>query len=84
MLWFREQRPGHAAEHRLRIAPRPALTGATPANFDTTSLVVIERLPPGRPQTFLLQLLTNQDPEYVDYAAYLARNRPRHRYGYGP
>ena len=44
-LWFREERPGHAAEHRLRIGPRSTLVDATPRDFDTTSLVVLERLP---------------------------------------
>ena len=83
-FWFREQRPGHAAEHRLRIGPGATLVGATPNNFDTTSLVVLERLPAGRNHTFLVQLLTDQDAAYVDYVQYLTSDRPRHRYGYGP
>ena len=45
-LWFREERPEHAAEHRLRIGPRERLVNATPNSFDTTSLVVLERLRP--------------------------------------
>ena len=84
VLWFREERPGHAAEHRLRIGPRATLVNATPNNFDTTSLVVLERLPAGRTNTFLVQLLTNGDPGYDDYLPYLTQNRPQHRYGYGP
>ena len=83
-LWFREERPGHAAEHRLRIGPRAALVSATPSNFDTTSLVVLERLPTGRPHIFLVQLLTSQEAGYADYLPYLTQDRPRHRYGYGP
>lgn len=83
-LWFREQRPRHAAEHRLRIGSRTTLVNATPQNFDTTSLVVLERLPAGRTHTFLVQLLTNQDPGYNDYLTYLTHDRPQHRYGYGP
>ena len=83
-LWFREERSGHAAEHRLRIGPGPVLVSASPSNFDTTSLVVLERLPAGRPHTFLIQLLTSEDAGYVDYLPYLTQDRPRHRYGYGP
>ena len=83
-IWFREERPGHAAEHRLRIGPRATLVNATPNNFDTTSLVVLERLPVGRTHTFIMQLLTAQDAVYDDYLQYLTQNRPRHRYGYGP
>ena len=83
-IWFREERPEHAAEHRLRIGPRATLVNATPNNFDSTSLVVIERLPVGRTHTFVVQLLTTQDPGYDDYFRYLTQDRPRHRYGYGP
>ena len=83
-LWFREQRPGHAAEHRLGILPRPTLVDAMPNGFDTTSLVVVERLPAGRRHTFMVRLLTNQDVGYNDYQQYLAHDRPQHRYGYGP
>ena len=84
VLWFREQRPGHAAEHRLRIGPRNTLLDATPNEFDTTSLVVLERLPVGRPYTFMVHMLTIQDPEYDDYLEYLTYDRPQHRFGYGP
>ena len=83
-IWYREERPGHAAEHRLRIGPRATLVNATPNNFDTTSLVVIERLPVGRTHAFFVQLLITQDPGYNDYFRYLTQDRPRHRYGYGP
>ena len=83
-LWFREERPGHAAEHRLRIGPRATLVNATPNSFDTTSLVVLERLPVGRTHTFFVQLLTERDAGYDDYLPYLTQHRPRHRYGYGP
>ena len=84
VLWFREERPGHAAEHRLRIGPKGTLVNATPNNFDTTSLVVLERLPVGRTHAFLVHLITNGDPGYDDYLPYLTQNRPQHRYGYGP
>ena len=83
-IWFREKRPGHAAEHRLRIGPRATLVDATPNDFGTNSLVVLERLPVGRTHTFIVQLLTEQDATYDDYLEYLTQNRPHHRYGYGP
>ena len=83
-IWFREERPGHAAEHRLRVGPRATLVDATPNSFDTTSLVVLERLPVGRTHTFVVQLLTIGDAGYDDYFQYLSQDRPRHRYGYGP
>ena len=84
VLWHREPRPSHAAEHRLRIGPGPTLTAATPDHFNTTSLVVIEQLPAGKNHTFLVQLVTDNDAEYEDYARYLQHDRPQHRYGYGP
>jgi hypothetical protein len=83
VLWYRGPRPGHAAEHRLGVRPRPKLIKAAPDDFDTTSLVVLERLPPDRNHTFLIQLLTKQDPGYEDYEQYLLYARPQHRYGYG-
>ena len=84
VLWFREERPGHASEHRLRVGPRGKLVNATPPAFSQTSLVVLERLPAGRSHTFLVHLLTRQDPEYNEYLPYLTQSRPAHRYGYGP
>jgi len=84
VLWYREPREGHAAEHRLRIGPRQVLIEATPDAFDTNSLVVVERLQEGSEHTFLVQFLTDADPEYADYARYLRYERPQHRYGYGP
>ena len=84
VLWYREKRPGHAPEHRLRIGPGAALAEATPSDFDTTSLVVLERLPATRTHTFLVHLLTSNDPEYADYVRYLRHHRPRHQFGYGP
>ena len=84
VLWFREEREGHAAEHRLRVGPRPTLVNATPDDFDITSLVVVERLPQDRDRTFLVQLLTAGDPGYEDFLPYLTQDRPHHSYGYGP
>lgn len=84
ILWYRQPRTGHAAEHRLRIGPRPTLTVATPPHFDTSSLVVLARPSDDRSHTFLVRLLTSRDPEYDAYRWYLQHDRPRHRYGYGP
>ena len=84
VIWHREQRPQHAAEHRLRIGPGPTLLNATPPGFNTNSLVVLERFPADREQTFLVHLLTTDDAEYDDYFRYLRHVRPNHRYGYGP
>ena len=70
-LWFREKRPQHAAEHRLRIGPRANLVNATPSNFDTSSLVVLELLPKGSTHTFRVQLLTNRDTGFHDYLPHL-------------
>ena len=84
VIWHREQRPGHAAEHRLNIRPRATLLEVTPKEFNTDSLVVIERSPADRDYTFLVHLLTRNDVEYNDYSGYLRHTRPKHRYGYGP
>ncbi len=85
VLWHREARPGHAAEHRLRIGPRATLSQATPAGFDTDCLIVVERLSaPGGAIPFHVRLLAPTDPEYSDYAKYLTTERPQHRFGYGP
>lgn len=82
-VWHRDERPGHAAEHRLLIRPEGTLRKAVPSGFDTGSLVVLERLPPARPHTFLVRFLTEHDPEHADYVKYLVNQRPKHRYGYG-
>ena len=84
VVWYRAERPGHAAEHRLQIRPRGRLIEALPPGFDISSLVVLERLPLLKPQTFLVRLLTRYDPEYSDFVRYLTNQRPQHRYGYGP
>jgi len=84
VLWYREERDGHAAEHRLRIGPLSLLREHFPHDFDSDSIVVIERLPTSSKHRFLIQFLTNSDAEFPDYARYLASDRPRHRHGYGP
>ncbi len=84
MLWFRPERPGHAAEHRLRLGPIGAVRAATPPHFDTDSLLVLERAPDTSAYDFTLRLLTREDPGYDDFARYLTHQNPQHRYGYGP
>lgn len=84
MLWFRPVRPGHAAEHRLRIGPIGTVRAATPRAFDTDSLLVLERAPATSSYDFTLRLITPSDPGYDDFAAYLTHQNPQHRYGYGP
>lgn len=83
-LWFREARPGHAAEHRIGLAPISEVRQVVPPTFDTSSLVVVERAPTDSPHTFSIRLLTEDDQEYGDFASYLTVTRPQHRYGYGP
>ena len=83
VLWFREQRQGHAAEHRIRIGPRQRLLNALPQGFSTDSLVVIERSPSSTNHDFKVHLLTNEDSDYDFYSQFLQHSRPRHRYGYG-
>jgi hypothetical protein len=84
MLWYRPERPGHAAEHRLRLGPIGVVRAATPPAFDENSLVILERGASASGYDFIIRLLTPGDPGYSDYAAYLTEMRPRHRYGYGP
>lgn len=84
LFWYREQRDGHAAEHRIRISPRATLTSSVPPDFDERSLVVIERLPVGQRATFLVKLIVSNDIEYKHFEAYLRHKRPKHKYGYGP
>jgi hypothetical protein len=84
MLWYRPERPGHAAEHRLRLGPIGVVRAATPPAFDENSLLILERGASASGYDFIIRLLTPYDPGYSDYAAYLTEIRPRHRYGYGP
>jgi HKD family nuclease len=84
MLWYRPERPGHAAEHRVRLGPIPVVRAATPPSFSENSLVVFERAASTSVYDFIVRLLTANDPGYDDYAAYLSEERPRHRFGYGP
>lgn len=84
MLWYREARPGHPAEHRFRLGPISTVREAVPGDFDETSIVVFERGRDGASDDFTITLLTNLDPGYSDYASYLTEARPEHRFGYGP
>lgn len=84
MLWYRDERPSHAAEHRLRLGPIGVVREATPAHFDENSLLVIERASASSTDDFVVRLLTDEDPGYVDFSGYLTEARPAHSYGYGP
>lgn len=84
MLWYREERPGHAAEHRLRPGPIGAVRDATPDDFTSDSLIVIERAPEETDYDFYVRLITGDELEFDDYAGYLTETRPAHRFGYGP
>lgn len=84
MLWYRPEREGHAAEHRLRIGPISTVRSVVPPGFDTESLVIVEREPPDATYDFTIRLLTKTDAGYADYRTHLTVSRPRHQFGYGP
>lgn len=83
-LWYRAPRPGHPAEHRLRLGPIGRIRSVVPATFDTASLLVIERAPEGVGYQFVLRLITAADTGYSDFCTYLVERRPQHQFGYGP
>lgn len=78
-IWFREERPGHAAEFRFRPGGIKGDSALVPDEFDEESLVVFE--PTGEGYNILL--VTKADARYSEYAALLTTTRPAHRYGYG-
>ena len=82
-LWYREARPGHAAEHRLGLGPIGEVRAAAPTPFNTDSLMLVEPAPQDRDYDFTVRFITVNDPGYDDFARYLTENRPQHRYGYG-
>lgn len=84
VLWYREARPEHAAEHRFSPRPIGQFRQAVPQSFDTTSLIVVEQAPSGVDYQYIVRLITNNDPDYDDFATYLTEERPQHRFGYGP
>lgn len=63
------------------MSPRPiaSVRDVVPDDFDETSVLVIEK----EDGSFLLRLLTAQDPEYDEYDAIASVVKPAHRYGYG-
>lgn len=83
-LWYREARPGHAAEHRLGLSPIPDVRGVVPPNFDTSSVLIVERAPEEADHVFVVRLLMSSDLGYSDFASHLTEGRPQHRFGYGP
>jgi len=84
LLWYREARPGHAAEHRFSPRPINIVKQAVPPLFDTSSLLVVEQAPFDVDYHYVIRLITHQDPEYDDFTTYLTEQRPQHRFGYGP
>jgi hypothetical protein len=83
MLWYREAREGHAAEHRLGLQPIGRVRTAVPSSFNTESLMVVERAPGNTNEVFVIRFITAGEPGYGDFAKYLTEDRPQHRYGYG-
>lgn len=84
MLWYREARPAHAAEHRIGLRPIGLIRESVPADFDGRSLMVVERATEDLDYDFVVRLITTTDAGYGDFVAYLTEERPQHRYGYGP
>ena len=84
MLWFREARVGHAAEHRFRPGPIDVVRQSVPPSFDTTSLLVVEQAPSDAGYGYVVRFITAADPGYSDFSTYLTEQRPEHRFGYGP
>jgi len=84
LLWYREARPGHPAEHRFSPRPISDIRQAVPPAFDTSSLLVVEQAPVNVDYQYVVRLITSQDPEYNDFSTYLTERRPQHRFGYGP
>ena len=82
MLWFREARPGHAAEFRLRPGPVSVIRRATPSNFGTDGLLVIRRAEPDSSRDFVVRLIARDEPDRSVHDPYLSDQKPAHRYGY--
>ena len=88
-LWFREERLDSknrkkAAEFRITPHPIGNVRKVVPEDFDDESLFVVERAAPEAGYTFTVRLITQSEPDFKDYASYLVKTRPEHRYGYGP
>ena len=81
MLWHREAREGHPAEHRIRLGPIGEVRAAVPPDFDTGSLMVVSRSAVDGVD-FDVRLLTQDDEDYAEFAEYLSVQRPAHRWGY--
>lgn len=79
--WFREQREGHAAEHRFQLYPIAKIRDVAPDKFDTDSLIVFRR-------TFVEQIpyevffVLPTEANYPYYSAIASNQRPKHRFGY--
>ena len=80
-LWFRPERPGHAAEHRFRPASSVRNRVISP-NFDTQSLMVVQRISEDPGVAFRVEFILPEDPGYEDYSRYLTNERRQHKFGY--
>jgi len=89
MLWHREAREGtvekqgHAAEHRIGLGPIGDIRAVVPAEFDTSSLLVVERASADTDGDFIVRLITLSDVGYEEFRQYLDVERPEHQFGYG-
>jgi HKD family nuclease len=83
ILWYRPEREGHLPEHRIRIGPIGTLRKYVPENFDTASLLVVERGSAGVGYDFIVRFIASNDPAYVSFSRYLSDHRPGHSFGYG-
>ncbi|MEN5081002.1 phospholipase D family protein [Bosea sp. TWI1241] len=80
--WFREEREGHAPEHRLRLGPISQIRDAVPPSFDAMGVLVVERCDEGSPDDFIVRLIASDEQPYADFASRLTGQRAKHRFGY--
>lgn len=84
-LWYRPDREGHAAEHRMTplMGPdRKTIKDYVPEDFDDDSLMVVERTEEEGFE-FVIRLLTARDENYDTYQKVAVHKNPAHKYGYG-
>lgn len=84
-IWFRQARPDHAAEHRMRPLRGPnrkTIKDYAPPDFDEDALMVIERNEEEGIE-FLIRLITPRDDRYEEYRRVARHDNPAHVYGYG-
>lgn len=87
-FWEREARQGtkkraiHPKEFRIGLSANAKT--AVPANFDTTSLMIVEQVPDGGKYDYFIRFVTSDELDYRVFAPYLKEDAPEHQYGYGP